>query len=70
MWQDYDTNNILITDDWQRCLTIDDLYSKIEEVKESSNRLDKIKTDFVKRLPTEEQYYKEFEIILNDCIKR
>ena len=32
--------------------------------------LDKIKSDFVKRLPTEEQYYKEFEIILNDCIKR
>ena len=70
VWQDYDSNNILVTDDWQRCLTVDELYDKIAEVKESSKWLDKIKTDFLKRLPTEEQYYKEFEIILNDCIKR
>jgi hypothetical protein len=51
-------------------LTVDELYDKIAEVKESSKWLDKIKTDFLKRLPTEEQYYKEFEVILNDCIKR
>ena len=70
VWKDYDSNNILVTDEWQRCFTKDDLYDKIREVKKSSKWLDKIKKDFLKRLPTEEQYYKEFETILNDRIKR
>ena len=33
VWQDYDTNNILVTDDWQRCFTKEEFYVKIEEVK-------------------------------------
>ena len=57
------------SNDWATCLTVDELYDKIAEVKKSSKWLDKIKTDFMNRLPTEEQYYKEFEVVLNDCIK-
>jgi hypothetical protein len=32
--------------------------------------LNKIKNDFLDKLPSQEQYYKEFEKILNDYIKR
>ena len=70
VWKDYDSNNILVTDKWQRCFTKDELYDKIREVKKSDKWLYKIKNDFLKRLPTEEEYYKEFEVILNDRIKR
>ena len=69
VWKDYDTNNILITDEWQRCFTKDDFYDKIREIRKSDERLIKIKKDFVDRLPSELEYYKEFEKVLNDRIK-
>ena len=69
VWQDYDTNNILITDEWQRCFTKDDFYDKIREIRKSDERLIKIKKDFVDRLPSELDYYKEFEMILNKRLK-
>jgi len=70
VWQDYDTNNILVTDDWQRCFTKEEFYVKIEEVKkDGGNRLRRIKKDFLERLPTELEYYKEFEVILNKRLK-
>ena len=71
VWKNYDINNILVADEWQRCLTIGDVYDKIKEVKtDSGNRLRKIKKNFLEKLPTKEQYYKEFEVKLNDCTKR
>ena len=69
VWQDYDTNNILVTDQWQRCFTKDDFYDKIREIRKSDERLIKIKKDFVDRLPSELDYYKEFEMILNKRLK-
>jgi len=69
VWQDYDTNNILVTDDWQRCFTKEEFYDKIIEIRKSDERLIKIKKDFVDRLPSELEYYKEFEKVLNDRIK-
>jgi hypothetical protein len=70
VWQDYDTNNILVTDDWQRCFTKEEFYVKIEEVKKDhGNRLRRIKKDFLDRLPTELEYYKEFEVIMNKRLK-
>ena len=32
--------------------------------------LNKIKEKFIDKLPTEKQYYEEFEKRLNDCIER
>jgi len=47
VWQDYDTNNILVTDEWQRCFTKEEFYVKIEEVKkDGGNRLRRIKKTF------------------------
>jgi hypothetical protein len=70
VWKDYDSNNILVADDWQRCFTIEDFYDKIAEVKKSDMWLNKIKKKFLDKLPTEKQYYEEFEKRLNDCLKR
>ena len=70
VWKDYDSNNILVADDWQRCFTIKDFYDKIAEVKKSDMWLNKIKKKFLDKLPTEKQYYEEFEKRLNDCLKR
>ena len=70
VWKNYDSTNILVADDWQRCFTIKDFYDKIEVVKKSDMWLNKIKEKFIYKLPTEKQYYEEFEKRLNDCIKR
>jgi len=70
VWKDYDTNNILVSDKFQRCFTIDEFYDKIKYIIKDGNMLNKIKNDFLDKLPSQEQYYKEFEKILNDYIKR
>ena len=69
VWKDYDTNDILITDEWQRCFTKDELYDKIKDIKKSDYRMIVAKTDFLKRLPSEKDYYKEFETVFNKCLK-
>ena len=70
VWKNYDSTNILVADDWQRCFTIQEFYDKIVEVKKSDYWLNKIKEKFIKKVPTEKQYYIEFENRINDCIKR
>jgi len=69
VWDNYDKDCKLVTDDWQRCFTIKDVYDKIQEIKESNEWLDKIKKHFTDRLPSEENYYKEFETIFNKCLR-
>ena len=69
VWKDYDTNDILITDEGQRCFTKDELYDKIKDIKKSDYRMIVAKTDFLKRLPSEKDYYKEFETVFNKCLK-
>ena len=70
VWKDYDTNNILVSDKFQRCFTSDEFCDKIKYIIKDGNMLNKIKNDFLDKLPSQEQYYKEFEKILNDYIKR
>ena len=43
VWKNYDSTNILVADDWQRCFTIQEFYDKIVEVKKSDYWLNKIK---------------------------
>jgi hypothetical protein len=69
VWKDYDTNNILITEEWQRCFTKDELYDKIKDIKKHDYRLLKVKKDFIDRLPTQGEYYKEFETVFNKCLR-
>ena len=69
VWKDYDTNDILITEEWQRCFTKEELYDKIKDIKKSDYRMIVAKKDFLDRLPTEENYYKEFETVFNKCLK-
>ena len=47
----------------------EELYDKIRFVKEQNYRLLKVKKDFIDRLPTQGDYYKEFETIFNKCLK-
>ncbi len=68
VWKEYDTNNILVADTFQRVFTKDELCDKIKEVKKSDKWLKKIKSDFLNKLPTEKEYYKEFDKILNASI--
>ena len=70
VWKDYDSNNILVADKWQRCFTKDEFYDKIIEVRKSDKWLKKIKNNLLDKLPSEKQYYEDFESILNDRIKR
>ena len=60
VWKDYDTNNILVSDEFQRVLTKEDFYDRIKEVKLNNKLFDKVRNDFLKKLPTEDEYYKEF----------
>ena len=69
VWKDYDTNDILVTDDWQRCFTKQELYDKIKDIKKSDYRMVVAKKDFLNRLPSEKDYYKEFETVFNKCLK-
>ena len=67
--KDYYTNYILITEEWQRCFTKEELYDKIKDIKKSDYRMIVAKKDFLDRLPTEVNYYKEFETVFNKCLK-
>ena len=49
---------------------IDEFYDKIAEVRKSDRWLKKIKNNLLDKLPSEKQYYEDFESILNDRIKR
>ena len=69
VWKDYDTNNILITEEWQRCFTKEELYDKIQYIRKSDYKMTVTKKDFLNRLPTQGEYYKEFEAIFNKCLK-
>ena len=68
VWKDYDTNNILVSDEFQRILTKEDFYDKIVEVKKDKRYFEKVQDDFLNKLPSEDEYYKEFEIVLNKCL--
>ena len=68
VWKEYDTNNILVADSFQRVFTKDELCDKIREVKKSDKWLNKIKQDLLNKLPSENEYYKEFESVLNKCL--
>ena len=68
VWKDYDTNNILVSDNFQRCFTKEELYDKIKYIK-NTNMLDKVKSDFIDKLPSEQEYYQDFEKVINKCLK-
>lgn len=70
VWKEYDTNNILVCNDFQRVFTKEELCDKIKEVKKSDKWLTTIKKDLLEKLPSEATYYKAFESVLNDRIKR
>jgi len=70
VWKEYDTNNILVCNDFQRVFTKEELCDKIKEVKKSDKWLTTIKKDLLEKLPSETTYYKAFESVLNDRIKR
>ena len=55
------SNNILVVDNFQRVFTIEELYDKIEEVKRNDVWLKQIQQDFVDKIPTEQEYYQEFD---------
>ena len=69
VWKDYDTNNILVSDEFQRILTQDEFYDKIGVVKKDRKYFEKVQNDFLNKLPSEDEYYKEFEGVLNKCFK-
>ena len=68
VWKDYDKNNILVSDSFQRVLTIGEFYDKLKEVKNNNQYFKFVQDDFLNKLPSEDEYYKEFEGILNKCL--
>ncbi len=68
VWKDYDKNNLLVSDEFQRILTKDEFYDKLKIVKRDRKYFKKVQDDFLNKIPQEDEYYKEFERVLNKKI--
>ena len=62
VWKNYDSENILVTDKFQRVSTNAELCDKITYIiKRDNSWMEKVRKNFIEKLPTEEEYYKEFD---------
>jgi hypothetical protein len=67
VWKNYDSNNTLVADQWQRVESIEELYNKIPEV---NKRFDKIEKYYIeKTMKPKLWYYEKFEKRMNEILK-
>jgi len=70
---DYDVNNTLVSTDWQRVATVEELYSKIEELNKNNSYEEKyteINYNYTKNvLKSIDQYYQRFASRLDNLLK-
>ena len=72
VWEDYDCNNQLVVDDWQRCRSFEDVKEKCLTLQDESIRLKKlnlIKEKYLKVTKSLSYYEKEFNKKLNNKLE-
>lgn len=66
VWKNYDTNNTLVADQWQRVESVQELYDKMHEV---DTKFASIEDHYMKNtLKSKEWYYQQFEQRLNSIL--
>ena len=71
VWRSYDVNNTYVIDDWQRVKTFEEFETKammLRDDKFHEERLEIARKNYAKVHLSEEEYYKEFERMMNDAI--
>ena len=71
VWRSYDVNNTYVIDDWQRVQTFEEFETKammLRDDKFHEERLEIARKNYAKVHLSEEEYYKEFERMMNDAI--
>lgn len=67
VWKDYDVNNTIVADQWQRVNSVEELYEKIPE---ATKRFEDIKQHYLANvLKPREWYYEKFEQRMNEILK-
>jgi hypothetical protein len=67
VWKNYDCNNTLIADEWQRVLTVEELYDKISNV---GNKFSEIEQHYLHNvLKPKSWYYDKFEERMEELLK-
>jgi len=67
VWQNYDTNNIFVSSEWQRVNSYEDFVDKVSYISYSDNfnqRLLEAKTKFLSVVKTPDEYYDIFENLM------
>ena len=73
VWENYDKNNTYKIDEWQRIFTFEDFKDKAMKLRDElffQKKLEEYRDNYKQVLLTEEQYFKEFSIMINKIIKR
>jgi len=71
VWRSYDVNNTYVIDDWQRVKTFEEFETKammLRDDKFHEERLEIARKNYAKVHLSEEEYYKEFERMMNNAI--
>jgi hypothetical protein len=65
VWKNYDEDNTLVADPWQRVSSVEELYSKIPEIEKYK---EKVFLNYISKQYSEEWYYERFSERLNQII--
>jgi hypothetical protein len=67
VWKNYDTNNTLVADQWQRVSSVEEMYDKIPEV---DNKFAEIEKHYLQNtIKPKSWYYDRFEQRMNEILK-
>ena len=71
VWENYDKNNTYKIDDWQRVFTFEDFKAKSMKLRDElffQEKLEEYRNNYKQVLLTEEQYFEEFSIMMDNII--
>ena len=71
VWRNYDMNNTYVIDEWQRVQTFEEFQTKammLRSDKFHAERLELARQNYAKVHLTEQEYYNEFEKMMNNAI--
>ena len=68
VWKNYDINNTLVFDDWQRCYSFEEVHKKIKDLQDKDFReitFNKIHEDYLNKIKDKTYYIKRFDKLIN-----
>jgi len=74
VWQDYDKNNTLVADKWQRVSSVEELYEKYEELKTAKGsllgqKMMDVEEHYKSKLKTKDEYFEGFSEKLDKLLE-